>query len=304
MNIHDKTILESYKNCQELANSHYENFPVASFLLPKQIRKTVAAIYAFARIADDISDEGQYSKEQRISMLDDLEQFLDSISRGEIVTHKYFCALSHSVHFHSLPIELLYNLLHAFRQDVYKTTYESMGEVLEYCKYSANPIGRLLLHICNEDEEKNLLLSDNLCTSFQLINFSQDVHLDLLDRNRCYIPQDMLDKYKISTSEILNYTKIDNFSELMSEFVSKSKNIFNNGKNLAHNISGKFGLEIKATVVSVEEIISALEKRKSPYDRPYIKKSSFVKILIKSMFFSLFYSKLDATNAKPQSILS
>lgn len=303
MSTSENNIIDSYELCQELASSHYENFPVASFLLPRNIRKAVAAIYAFARIADDISDEGDHSPENRIAMLNELEELLNKISKGEIVEHNYLCALSHTILSFNLPIDLFFDLIKAFKQDVHKKDYNNMMEVLDYCKYSANPIGRLLLHLCNEDTNENLKLSDHLCTSFQLFNFAQDVHLDLLHRNRCYLPKELMSRFSLTNDDILNFKNTDNFQQLMKEFINTSKAIFMNGAPLARNIKGKFGLEIKATVTSVEELIIALDKRVSPYDRPTIKKAKLLKIVFKSIFFNFFHQNLDPKNAEPQSIL-
>ncbi|MBT4964230.1 MAG: squalene synthase HpnC [Francisellaceae bacterium] len=303
MTINQKKIEMSYTRCQNMALSHYENFPVASKLLPKNIRKSIAAVYAFARIADDISDEGHDDNNTRIKKLSELSLYLEEISTGKIIDHPYFCALSHTIHTHNIPVNLLFDLLHAFKQDVHKSYYENLSEVLNYCKYSANPIGRILLHLCNHDNEENLKLSDNLCTAFQLINFAQDIHLDIIHRHRCYIPLDMQKKHGICTDDIRTYRNTDSFIALSQEFIMICREIFNRGYPLGYKLSGKFGLEMKMTVCAVNEVLRALENRQSPYDKPILRKSVWPKIIFKSIFFNFFKAPQGTENDKLQPIL-
>lgn len=176
---------------------HYENFPVASFALPPHLRHPVEVIYVFARTADDFADEGDAPAAERIAALDDYEAQLDRIERGEAVEVKLFDKLAAVVREHRLPLQPLRDLLSAFRQDVTKTRYADFGEVMDYCRRSANPVGRLLMALFQDSDTRHLAYSDGLCSSLQLINFLQDVAIDYR-KGRVYFPQDELARAGLS----------------------------------------------------------------------------------------------------------
>lgn len=170
---------------------HYENFPVASFVLPKALRHPVELIYAFARTADDFADEGDAPAAERIAALDAFEAQLDLIEQGKPTEGKLFAELSAVIRAHRLPLQPFRDLLSAFRQDVSKTRYANFGEVMDYCRRSANPVGRLLMVLFQDQDPHHLAYSDGLCASLQLINFLQDVAIDYR-KDRVYFPQDEL----------------------------------------------------------------------------------------------------------------
>lgn len=170
---------------------HYENFPVASFALPSRLRRPVEVIYAFARTADDFADEGVLPPAERIAALDDYEAQLDRMARGDAAEIGLFDDLAAVVREHKLPLQPFHDLLSAFRQDVTKTRYADFGEVMDYCRRSANPVGRLLMALFNDADPRHLAYSDGLCSSLQLINFLQDVAIDYR-KGRVYFPQDEL----------------------------------------------------------------------------------------------------------------
>ena len=176
---------------------HYENFPVASFTLPPRLRHPVEVIYAFARAADDFADEGNAAPEERIAALNAFESSLDEIARGEPNDTALFKALAAVIHEHQLPLQPFRDLLSAFRQDVSKTRYENFGEIMDYCRRSANPVGRLLMALFKDAEPRHLAYSDGLCSSLQLINFLQDVAIDYRN-GRVYFPQDELARAGLS----------------------------------------------------------------------------------------------------------
>lgn len=176
---------------------HYENFPVASFALPPHLRHPVEVIYVFARTADDFADEGDAPAAERIAALDDYEVQLDRIERGEAVEIKLFDKLATVVREHRLPLQPFRDLLSAFRQDVTKTRYADFGEVMDYCRRSANPVGRLLMALFQDSDTRHLAYSDGLCSSLQLINFLQDVAIDYR-KGRVYFPQDELARAGLS----------------------------------------------------------------------------------------------------------
>ena len=170
---------------------HYENFPVASFLLPARLREPVEAIYAFARSADDIADEGNALARVRLERLDAYRRHLRAAVRKRPIDDPelapMFERLGRNIRHHQLPVPLLGDLLDAFSQDVRQTRYADFAELSDYCRRSANPVGRLLLHLYKADTPDNLLLSDKICTALQLINFWQDVEVDWR-KSRIYIP--------------------------------------------------------------------------------------------------------------------
>ena len=182
---------KAYKSALALARSHYENFPVVSFLIPKRQRKHIAIIYRFARTADDIADEGELSGEERIKKLDELEKKIDEIVTGAY-KNDFDAALGETVKVNKLSPENLKNLLKAFKQDVIKKKYENFDEVLSYCKYSANPVGRLILELNKIRNVKAIEYSDSICTALQLTNFIQDIEIDY-SKGRIYLPQDEME---------------------------------------------------------------------------------------------------------------
>ena len=157
---------------------HYENFPVASILLPRRLRRPVEAIYRFARSADDIADEGDASNEQRLQALAAYGAELDHIERGQRPSAPGFGLLAEVINEWSLPIQLFRDLLDAFAQDVVKKRYADYAELLDYCRRSANPVGRLLVHLVDRGSDENLRRSDCICSALQLINFWQDIAVD------------------------------------------------------------------------------------------------------------------------------
>lgn len=176
---------------------HYENFPVASFVLPARLRHPVEVIYAFARTADDFADEGDAPAAERIAALDAFEAQLDMIEQGKPTEGKLFADLAAVVRDFQLPLQPFRDLLSAFRQDVSKTRYADFGEVMDYCRRSANPVGRLLMALFDDSDSRHLAYSDGLCASLQLINFLQDVGIDY-QKDRIYFPQDELARAGLS----------------------------------------------------------------------------------------------------------
>src|SRR4030095_3191997 len=174
--------------------AHYENFPVASLLLPAQFREPVALIYRFARAADDFADEGADPPEVRLAKLAGFQSRLATIGRGITPSDPLFKDIARIVCEHGLPLEAFNNLLDAFLQDVVKSRYADFSEVLDYCRRSANPIGRLLLHLFRRATPENLAASDSICSALQLVNFWQDIGNDY-EKGRIYLAQDAMKRY-------------------------------------------------------------------------------------------------------------
>lgn len=182
-----------------MTTNHYENFPVASFVLPARLRHPVETIYAFARSADDIADEGDASPPQRLADLKHYEDALDLIERGTTPEPGLLAEVSQVIGRHALPIQPFRDLLSAFKQDVTKPRYDNFGEVMDYCRRSANPVGRLLMALYQDTDARHLAYADSLCSSLQLINFLQDVQIDY-QKNRIYLPMDELSQAGIGES--------------------------------------------------------------------------------------------------------
>lgn len=264
----------AYLKCEKLAQTHYENFPVASVLLPKALRRPIAVIYAFARQADDIADEGTLSQSERLRQLDYYWQTLENIEKQTAILDTLdplFIALQDMLIKHpELPISLLFDLLRAFKQDVVKQSYNNFEEILMYCHYSANPIGRLLLHLSNQATAENLADSDAICTALQLINFLQDLHSDLIYRHRCYLPQDEMNRLNINTEQLCAHQNTDAIQQLIYHQLVRAEQLLDKGNQLGKRLKGRLGFEIRLIIACGYQIINALKKRKDVYARPII----------------------------------
>ncbi len=248
----DSLTKSSYKYCEKIAKEHYENFPVASFLIPKEKRRYIYSIYAFARAADDFADELDIEggKEKRLVLLDEWGQKLADCYKGKAYS-PIFIALKETIEECNIPIEPLESLLKAFKQDVIKTRYEDFQEVLDYCSNSANPIGRLVLMIFGIKEEEMFKLSDSICTALQLTNFWQDVAIDL-EKNRIYIPRKDMVENDVTEEQLFDKRTDINFKKLVQELTVRTERIFSEGKELINWIKSdeklnKLGKELKLT---------------------------------------------------------
>jgi squalene synthase HpnC len=236
---------------------HYENFPVASLILPRRLRPPVRAIYAFARTADDFADEGDAPAEERLARLAEYHAHLRALERGEPVDHPIFQALAPHIRAHALPFRLFHDLLSAFEQDVVKTRYAHFGEVMEYCKRSANPIGRLLLHLYGDRDEKHLAWSDGICSALQLINFLQDVGPDWR-KGRVYLPQDEMAKYGISERQIAE-GRVDGLWQIfMKTQIERARRMLQAGAPLGRALPGRIGFEMRLIVLGGSRILEKL----------------------------------------------
>ena len=235
---------------------HYENFPVASLLLPATLRNPVAVIYRFARSADDIADEGDDTPAARIAKLQAYRDALQRLARPET---PLFADVARIVREHDLPLSLFHDLLDAFAQDVVKKRYATFTEVLDYCRRSANPVGRLLLHLFKRTSETELAQSDAICTALQLINFWQDVAIDYA-KNRIYLPQDEMAVYGVSEAQIGAQRCNADFSGLMGAQVRRSRELMLRGAPLGASLPGRIGLEIRATVQGGLRVLEKIER--------------------------------------------
>jgi len=239
---------------------HYENFPVASLLLPRELRAPVGTIYRFARSADDFADEGDDADPQRLEKLQGYRVELQGIQSNRSSDHPLFEELARAVRAHNLPLQLFHDLLDAFSQDVVKNRYADYAEVLDYCRRSANPVGRLLLALFREDSAPNLQYSDCICSSLQLINFWQDVRIDYETKNRVYLPQDEMRRFGVGEDHLRRQLCDAAFQELMRFQVDRARRLMLAGAPLVDRLRGRFRLEIAITVQGGLRILAKLEQ--------------------------------------------
>ena len=265
---------------------HYENFPVASIMLPRRLRKPVAAIYHFARAADDIADEGELPDEERLKQLDGFQAELERIANNEMPLTPLFQNLAVEIHKHGLPMQPFHDLLDAFSQDVVKKRYADFGELLDYCRRSANPVGNLLLHLYEEATPVNIAYSDAICTALQIINFWQDVTKDYAI-GRIYLPLDELVQYGVNEEQIARGISDEKWRSLMKFQVNRARALMLSGKPLGSILTGRIGLEMRMIIAGGLRILDKLEN--AQYDmfrsRPVLKPFDWVIMLARSAPF-------------------
>ncbi|MBK7380933.1 MAG: squalene synthase HpnC [Ignavibacteriales bacterium] len=271
----------TYQKALSFAKNHYENFPVASFLIKKDLRKHVSIIYWFARTADDIADEGNAAVDERLNQLNLFEQrFLKSM-HGNFVD-EFDETLFTTITEKKLSKEHFLNLIKAFRQDVVKSRYKNFEELMHYCSLSANPVGRLILELYNIRDENAFQLSDKICTALQLTNFYQDTMIDY-SKGRIYYPLDELTKFNV-TEKVFELKDFNlNLQALVKLNVDRAFNLFNEGAALSEYLSGRLKYEIKWTIAGGKEILNKIKKNNyNIFIRPKLSKKDFFILLIKS----------------------
>lgn len=272
---------QAYAWCRKLAQNHYENFPVASRLLPSEMRDGVAAIYAFARRADDIADEGDADVETRLQQLDDYAAQLDRLPAADVPV---FIALADLIPRYELPRELFHDLLSAFRQDVTTSRYENFAAVLDYCRRSANPVGRLLLYLAGSASEDNLRLSDQICSALQLINFMQDLQQDYLENKRIYLPQDEMERFAVTEKDIAEQQNSAAMSALSDFQLERIKAMMLDGATLGSRLRGRFGLEIRLIIEAGLVVTEKLSNHGGDvFSRPRLTKKDYLKIVLRAL---------------------
>lgn len=287
--MNESLINSSFKYCEQIAKGHYENFPVASLLIPKEKRKYVYAVYAFARAADDFADEPgiEGGNRKRLTLLDEWNEKLKDCYKGRAYD-PIFIALRQTVEDNRIPIGPLENLLKAFKQDVVKTRYADFDEVLAYCTNSANPVGRLVLMIFGSHDEKLFRYSDKICTALQLTNFWQDVEIDL-KKDRVYLPEEDMKSFGYSYNELFAKKYDERFSKLMEFEVNRTQGLFDEGKKLIELASNdvklkKLSKELKLTWLGGITILNKIRDIK--YDvfnkRPEVSTFDKIKIFARS----------------------
>jgi squalene synthase HpnC len=289
-----KSIAEAYDACTKLARAHYENFPVGR-LVPREMQPHVHAVYAFARYADDLADEGYagsaksqgardvMTPEERLAALDDWEKQLLS-PRGTLGLHFIFIALHETIRKLDLPLSLFTDLLSAFKQDVVKRRYANFSEVRDYCRRSANPVGRLVLLLHGKRDEELHLLADHICTGLQLANFWQDVGVDL-EKDRIYLPEDDRQKHGVTEEALFAHRADDAYRKLIAFQVARTQEIFDQGAPLTKKLHGLLRVEIRLTWLGGTQILRKIEALQfdTLNQRPKIGKSDMALLFLKAL---------------------
>jgi squalene synthase HpnC len=243
---------EAYAVCQRLARSHYENFPVASALVPARMRPHIAAVYAFARTADDFADEGEATPSERLARLDAWEARLDAPPGDDPV----FVAVHDTIDVCRLDPQLFRDLLSAFRQDVTTSRYATWADLLDYCHRSANPVGRLVLGIAGRRDETLARQSDAVCTALQLVNFWQDIERDLA-KNRIYVPRELWGDAR--EDDLWRGAFTPAWRAALVSCASRTRALFDDGRPVANGVSGRLRWELRATWLGGVRMLDRLE---------------------------------------------
>ncbi|MDA0747852.1 MAG: squalene synthase HpnC [bacterium] len=275
---------DAFAHCEALTRAHYENFPVGSRLIPGHLRPHVCSIYAFARTADDFADEPGLEPGDRLQKLDEWTQNLNTClhsPQGPI-----FTALAETIRTQNIPVSLLRDLLYAFRQDVLVQRHATFNHLLCYCRYSAVPVGRLILHLFGYRDATRIQHSDAICTALQLANFWQDVAVDY-SRNRIYLPQEDLTRFSVPETDLKQGPASPAFKNLLVCQIQRTETLFLQGRPLPNLVTGRLKAELRLTWLGGMEILHKL--RRNDYDvfenRPKLGKLDLLRLLLHTLFW-------------------
>jgi squalene synthase HpnC len=255
---HAPSLADAYSYCERLARTHYENFSVATWFLPRRLRQHFFNVYAYCRISDDLGDETG-DPAASLQLLDQWESELNACYSAA-PRHPVFVALARTVREFDIPQHEFSDLLTAFRQDQTITRYHSFEDLLGYCRYSANPVGHLVLYLCGYRDPERQQLSDFTCTALQLANFWQDVSVDY-DKGRIYLPLADLNSYQVSEAHIANQNNSPQFREMMRFEVARAREWFNRGLPLVAKVSRELAIDIELFTRGGQEILNAIERQ-------------------------------------------
>jgi len=252
------SLQDAYSYCERLARTHYENFSVATWFLPKRLRQHFYNVYAYCRISDDLGDETG-NREASLQLLDEWECELNACYEGA-PRHPVFVALAGTVREFDIPKQTFADLLTAFRQDQTVTRYETFDDLLGYCRYSANPVGHLVLYLCGYRDGDRQQLSDFTSTALQLANFWQDVSADY-EKGRIYLPLEDMRKYNVAESDIVGKNNTPAFRETMRFEVRRAREWFDRGLPLTKKVSRDLAIDIELFSRGGQEILNAIERQ-------------------------------------------
>ena len=276
--------VDGYKTALKLAGEHYENFPVVSLFVPRELRKDVAIIYWFARTADDIADEGDTHPEERLRLLDAFQLRFEETLKSKYID-SLDIALHSTIRQRNLDPQLFLDLVSAFRQDITVKRYNDFDDILDYCSRSANPVGRLILQLHGYYDRERRDFSDKICTSLQLINFYQDLKIDFL-RERLYIPIKEILSFGLDESLMMETKRNDRLEELLKVQVDRSVTLMKEGLPLIDLLEGRLRVQIAATCEGGLTIAKKIVKSgySSYLKRPRLSKYDYFNLFIKSIF--------------------
>lgn len=283
------TLTESRAYCAHLARTHYENFSVATWFLPKHLRQDFYNIYAYCRISDDLGDEVGDATAS-LALLDEWQCELDACYEGS-PKHPVFVALAETVRLFDIPKHEFSDLLIAFRQDQTITRFDTFQDLLGYCKYSANPVGHLVLYLCGYRDPERQQLSDFTCTALQLANFWQDVSVDY-EKNRIYLPLEDLRRFSVSEDDIAHKRNTPAFCEMLKFEVERARDWFRQGMPLVAKVDRELAIDLDLFSRGGMEILSAIEKQNFAVlgHRPAISKSRKLALVAHAALAKMFGS--------------
>jgi squalene synthase HpnC len=298
--IHDPALAAAYAECERLARSHYENFPVASRLLPAPMRPHVSALYAFARTADDFADEGQRPAAERLRLLDDWQNRLHACVTDCVPDDRVFLALGATIRACHLPLSLFDDLLSAFRQDITTHRYDTWGSVLDYCRRSADPVGRLVLRIAGHDDAALDGSSDALCTALQLTNFWQDLERDW-QNGRLYVPLDDITAEGADIADLDRRRMTERWQRVMRRVAARTHASFDAGKPVCDGVRGRLRYELRFTWLGGTRMLERLAS--VDYDvfarRPRIGIADMPPLVLRALFWNVRRERRGAGRAAP-----
>ena len=281
------TVEEARAWCRRLSETHYENFHVVSWFLPQRLRPHFHSIYAYCRVSDDLGDEVG-NREQSLALLDLWGAELDACYRGE-ARHPVFVALAETIRACEIPKEPFADLLVAFKQDQIVTRFATMQDVLGYCRYSANPVGHLVLYACGYRDAERFALSDHTCSALQLANFWQDVRVDY-QKDRIYIPREDMDRFGVTEQDIASGRFTPQFRDLMQHEVDYARQMFHAGLPLIRMVDRELAVDLDLFSRGGLEILRAVEQQ--DYNvlraRPAISKARKAALLLRALASRLF----------------
>jgi squalene synthase HpnC len=281
---------EAQEYCRRLARTHYENFSVATWFLPQKLRQDFFNVYAYCRISDDLGDEVG-DADASLRLLDQWEAELDACYAG-VPRHPVFVALAETVRKHKIPKQTFVDLLTAFRQDQRISRYARFEEVVGYCRYSANPVGRLVLYVCGYRDAERQELSDYTCTALQLANFWQDVSVDYAN-GRVYLPQEDLRRFEVTEDDIAAQRNTSAFCDMMRFQVERARDWFDRGLPLIQKVDRELALDIELFSRGGQEILNAIEAQGFNVlgRRPAISKSRKLALVARVAWGKLLWGK-------------
>jgi squalene synthase HpnC len=256
------SLAQAYAECAHRARAHDENFPIGSWLLPRRLRRDLAAIYAFARLGDDLADEGNDPPAVRVAALDDLERrLLDAVADPERERHPVLLAVAHTIARYQLPVSSFQDLLIAFRRDAAgeSWTFATFADLLDYCRYSANPVGRLVLGLFDHHDDARGVLADDVCTALQLTNCWQDVRSDFAERGRIYVPAEDLARFPGALDAIEAGRMTPGFRACLAFQIERTRRLFARGRGLADRVAGRLRREVGLFVAGGVTILDRIE---------------------------------------------